>query len=230
VRYLIFNADDFGYSPGTNRGIVECHAHGVLTSTSLMVHGASAAEAAGLATEHPELAVGLHFDVWGEDEREFDTDDVPAVRDEFLRQLDLFRELLDRDPTHVDSHRHVHREPHLFPVVLELVEPLGVPLRGDGQVRFVGGFYGQWEWQVTNLDYVGVPHLEEMLRTEVVDAWTEFSCHPGYVSAEFPSTYFYEREEEIRTLTHRRIREVLGEEGISLASYLDYPVGGQQAP
>src|SRR6185312_13178749 len=83
MRNAIVNADDFGASAGTNRGIVECHARGVLTSTSMMVTGAAVDEAVELSRAHPDLAIGLHWDVIGEDEREFDLSDHEAVRDEF---------------------------------------------------------------------------------------------------------------------------------------------------
>jgi len=221
-RSLIVNADDFGYSPGTNRGIVDCHIRGVVTSTSMMVTGRATEEAAALAREHPSLAVGLHFDLWGEDERPFDTNDVDAVREELGRQLDEFRRLLGREPTHVDSHRHVHREPQLFEAIAELVEPLGVPLRGDGKVAFVGGFYAQWEWQVTNLEYVSVGFLQRMIEEEVAEGWTELSCHPGYATAGFDPVYDAEREEEVRTLTDPRIRRTIEQAGIALTSYADW--------
>src|SRR5215471_1821176 len=172
-KYLIVNADDFGASAGVNRGILECHTRGVVTSTSLMVTGRAVHEAVALSRDHPALAVGLHWDVWGEDEREFDLDDMAAVRDEFRRQLDEFHRLLGRPPTHIDSHRHAHREEQVMPLFRELVAPLGVPLRDDGRVRFVGGFYAQWEWQVTDLEHVSVPFLQWMLREEVEEGWTE---------------------------------------------------------
>jgi predicted glycoside hydrolase/deacetylase ChbG (UPF0249 family) len=221
-KCLIFNADDFGASTGINRGILECHTHGVLTSTSLMVTGRAVREAVAMSRDHPALAIGLHWDVWGEDEREFDIENVPAVRVEFQRQLDAFYHLLGRMPTHVDSHQHAHRAPHLMPVFQELVAPLGVPLRDDGRVQFVGGFYAQWEWKVTNLDYVSVPFLQKLLREEVPEGWTEFSCHPGYRSPDFTSVYLIEREAEVRTLTDPRIRQTIAEQGIRLASYADY--------
>lgn len=223
MKHLIVNADDFGYWPSVNRGIVDSHVRGVVTSASLMVTGHAVAEAVALGSEHPELSIGLHFDVWGEDEREFPTGDGTRIREEFLRQLDTFEALLGRLPTHVDSHRHVHREEHLFPLFQELVEPLGVPLRGNGDVRYVGGFYAQWEWGVTNLEHVGVQRLQEMLRDEVADGWTEFGCHPGYVDG-LVSVYAAEREAEVGTLTDPRVARTIDELGITLASYADYTV------
>lgn len=222
-RYLIFNADDFGASTGVNRGILESHIRGVVTSTSLMVTGRAACEAVAMSRDHPELAIGLHWDVWGEDEREFDVEDLPAVSDEFHRQLDEFYRLVGRMPTHVDSHRHAHREKKLMPLFQELVEPLGVPLRDDGQVRFVGNFYAQWEWMVTNLEHVSVPVLRQMLREEVREGWTEFSCHPGYLSPDYTAVYLREREAEVRTLTDPRIRRTIEELNVRLVSYADYP-------
>lgn len=221
-KRLIFNADDFGLTSGVNRGIVECHTRGVLTSTSMMVMGHAVEEAVSMSRDHPALGIGLHWDVWGEDEREFDTKNLPAVRDEFRRQLEEFERLFGRLPTHIDSHRHAHRAEHLMPVFRELVAPLGVPLRGDGQVRFVGEFYAQWEWKVTNLEYVSVSFLERLLREEVPRGWTEVSCHPGYVTAEDCWVYGNEREAEIRTLTDPAIRRCVEQLDIQLTSYADF--------
>ncbi len=130
-------------------------------------------------------------------------------------------------PTHIDSHRHAHREKKVMPLFRELVEPLGVPLREDGRVGFVGGFYAQWEWMVTNLEYVSVPFLQRMLREEVPEGWTEFSCHPGYRSPDYTAVYLEEREAEVRTLTDPRIRQTIEELGLRLVSYADYRAARQ---
>ena len=113
-----------------------------------------------------------------------------------------------------------------MPLFKELVAPLGVPLRDDGRVHFVGGFYAQWEWQVTNLEYVSVGFLQRMLREEVGPGWTEFSCHPGYRSPGFSSVYLAEREAEVRTLTDPGVRRTIEQLGIRLVSYADYPAPG----
>jgi chitin disaccharide deacetylase len=221
-RYLIVNADDFGASEGINRGIIDCHMRGVVTSASLMVTGAAARDAVARSRDYPDLSIGLHWDVWGEDEREFDTEDVGAVRDEFDRQLAAFQRLTGRLPTHVDSHKHAHRTATLLPLFAAWLHPHRIPLRGHGDVAYVGGFYGQWEWRVTDLAHIGVPALDAILRTEVAAGWTELACHPGYRSPHFRSVYDHEREEEVRTLTDPRIRRTLDECGIALRSYGDY--------
>jgi chitin disaccharide deacetylase len=59
--YAILNADDFGLSPGINRGIIEAHRRGILTSASLMVVGDAFEEAVALAHEHSSLSLGVHL-------------------------------------------------------------------------------------------------------------------------------------------------------------------------
>jgi predicted glycoside hydrolase/deacetylase ChbG (UPF0249 family) len=228
-RRLIFNADDLGASEGINRGIIDAHVDGVVTSASLMTTGRAAADAAALAREHPTLAVGLHWDVWGEDEREFDLESERAVRHELDRQLHDFVALMDRSPTHLDSHKHVHQEGAAWPAFNEMSRKLGVPVRGDGGVEYIGGFYAQWEWQVTDLEYVSVGFLQRILATEVVSEWTEIGCHPGYQSMDFSSIYDREREAELRTLTDPRVRVTIEELGLELASYAAYHAGQQAA-
>ncbi len=60
MRRLIINADDFGFTSGVNRAIVEAHTSGVVTSTTLMANGPAFAEAAQLAKTLPQLSIGCH--------------------------------------------------------------------------------------------------------------------------------------------------------------------------
>jgi len=216
-RHLIVNADDLGASRGLNRGILEAHERGIVTSASLMVARPAAEEAVALAARAPALSVGLHFEA----PAELDGSDPDAVRAELDAQLRRFDELVGGPPTHLDSHHHVHRSDGLAAVFASAAAELGLPLRATPPVVFIGGFYAQWEWQVTELHYVSVEFLEQILRTEVTAEWTELGCHPGYIDDDYRSVYLHEREEELRTLTNPRIREVLDELGIELRSYRD---------
>jgi predicted glycoside hydrolase/deacetylase ChbG (UPF0249 family) len=65
--------------------------------------------------------------------------------------------------------------------------------------------------------------LEEMLRLEIEEGWTEFSCHPGYSSPDYAgSVYYADRELELNTLTDTGIRREIDRLGIRLASYADW--------
>lgn len=60
MRRLIINADDFGLTSGVNRGILQSHDKGVVTSTTLMACGDKVDEAIALAKQAPTLSVGCH--------------------------------------------------------------------------------------------------------------------------------------------------------------------------
>ena len=66
MRQLIVNADDFGYTPGVNRAIVEASratGGGLITSTSLLANGAAFDDAVELARRHAELDIGCHLNL-----------------------------------------------------------------------------------------------------------------------------------------------------------------------
>ena len=59
MKSLIVNADDFGASTGINRGVIEAHQNGILTSASMMVDAAGERRGRRLSERHPDLCVGL---------------------------------------------------------------------------------------------------------------------------------------------------------------------------
>ena len=65
MKQLIINADDFGLHPLINKGIIEGHRHGMITSTSLMPSAPAFEEAVQLAKETPSLGVGIHLTLVG---------------------------------------------------------------------------------------------------------------------------------------------------------------------
>src|SRR5574337_787269 len=63
MKQLVVNADDFGLTEGINRGILEAHRRGILTSTTLLANGAALESAVALAIESPQLGVGIHLNL-----------------------------------------------------------------------------------------------------------------------------------------------------------------------
>lgn len=209
------NADDFGLSRSVNEGILEAHADGIVTSTSLMVFKPGAADAARAAAEYQRLSVGLHF----VDDGTADLDRPAEAAGSFRGQLERFRELVGRDPTHVDSHHHVHSlSATRRATFAQLVEPLGVPLRGQGAAAYVGAFWGQWEPGVTKLRHVRRPFLLQLIQTKVLDGVTEIGCHPARIG-DFSSSYLEERAVELETLTEPGLRAEIEALGVELIGF-----------
>ncbi|HTX08283.1 MAG TPA: ChbG/HpnK family deacetylase [Solirubrobacteraceae bacterium] len=219
MRRLVVNADDLGLTEGVNLGIIEAHAGGVLTSASLMVDTPGAEHGAAMAREHPALSVGLHFLDDGPD-----LDQPGRAEREFTRQLARFRELMRSDPTHIDSHHHVHFT--RFRTFGPLVAPLGVPLRGDGRVRYIGDYYAHPQPGAVDHDRIGAAFLLALLEAEATEEFSEVGCHPGRVTEELRSSYGPERELELATLTEPGLRERIEALGLTLASYHAYPQPG----
>jgi predicted glycoside hydrolase/deacetylase ChbG (UPF0249 family) len=216
MKLLIVNADDFGASRGINRGILEAHRRGILTSTSLLVGRQWSEEAAALGREALELSIGLHVEL--RDDRSSLAVLPPQLREELRTQLERFQELTGRLPTHIDSHHNVHRRPEALPEFIDFAKRCGRPLREHSPVRYFSKFYGQWGGQ-THLEQISVESLARMLETEIGEGITELSCHPGYAEPDYPGSYSGEREAELRTLCDPVIREVLAARSIQLTSY-----------
>jgi len=149
---LIVHADDFGIAEAVNRGIVEAHEHGIVTSTSIMATGAAFAHAVALAKSHPMLDLGVHLTLTEERPLLADTAAASlvgadgrfpphvaqfaglqlrgkissaAVRAELDAQV---RKVLDTGlaVSHLDGHQHVHVLPRVAAIVAELAARYGI--------------------------------------------------------------------------------------------------------
>lgn len=135
---LICNADDFGLSPGISAAILQAHAAGVISSTTLMSNMPAAADAVAQARDWPRLGIGVHLnltlgaplsapaalpDLLAADGRFLDRAQLApklrgcgtaALRAQLLREFDAQIEqarALGVTPTHLDSHQHIANLP-----------------------------------------------------------------------------------------------------------------------
>jgi predicted glycoside hydrolase/deacetylase ChbG (UPF0249 family) len=228
-RYLIVNADDFGQSPGVNRGIVKAYRCGIVTSASLMVRWPAARDAAAYARAHPEFGVGLHVDlgervyrdgVWERRYNVVPLDDRTAIADEVDRQLLSFHHLVGRKPSHLDSHQHVHLREPARTVLIDIAQSLGIPLRHYyPAVAYRGDFYGQTAEGEPFPQAITVESLIRVFET-LSPGYTELACHPA-AKQDLDTTYRHERLVELQVLRDPQIRTAIKILEIDLRSFLD---------
>ncbi|HEY2456481.1 MAG TPA: ChbG/HpnK family deacetylase [Candidatus Acidoferrum sp.] len=148
MKNLIVNADDLGWTEGVNRGIVETHRKGLVTSTSLLANGCAFESAVTAARKNPELGIGVHLNL---------SDGTPKAPADKVRGLlnkdgrfeggpeNLLLRIASRslpldeverewsaqiqtivdagiEPTHLDGHKHVQMLPGLFEIALKLAK------------------------------------------------------------------------------------------------------------
>jgi predicted glycoside hydrolase/deacetylase ChbG (UPF0249 family) len=228
-RYAVVNADDFGLSSGINDGILYAHSHGIVTSASLMVRWPAAPEAATRARDYPRLSLGLHLDLgewicqdgnWTALYEVVATESAEQVSHEVERQLVRFRELVGREPTHLDSHQHVHTGEPVRAILIEAATRLDVPLRHfHPNVTYHGDFYGQTSAGEPMSDAISVPSLVRVLES-IRDGVSEIGCHPGWDDT-LPTMYARERREEVAALCDPRVQAAARKLGIQFISFAD---------
>ena len=248
-RLLIVNADDFGLSKGQNYGILDACKNGLVTSTTALVNGAAIDHAAQLSRRTPELAVGMHFVLtlgepltpmpglaregklgkWIWQVAEEDALPLDEIERELACQYQRFVDLFDAEPTHFDSHHHVHMIPQIFPLVAEFAKSKGIALRIDRTIPhpfaipeglrssegFSSEFYGD--------------AVSEALFLQALDASTargesslEMMCHPAFVdNTIMGSAYCYPRLAELDVLTSASLKYAIAERGYRLGTYRD---------
>jgi predicted glycoside hydrolase/deacetylase ChbG (UPF0249 family) len=134
------NADDFGFTPDVNEGIVEAHRRGILTATTLMANGDAFEDALRWAHETPTLDIGCHL-VLVQGSSLLSGKPYPPTLTKLVgalvrREIQPYEELkaqvrkiLDAGiaPTHLDTHKHTHLAPPVLDAVARLSQEFGIP-------------------------------------------------------------------------------------------------------
>lgn len=153
ARRLIINADDFGSSPKVNEAVELAHTKGVLTSVTLMTNMSGFEEAVAIVRRLPRLGVGVHLNLFesgpvSDDSRVeclIDSQGRFRYRPRVLAFLAMschrirkaikiemaaqIQKLIDvgLHPTHLDSHKHLHWYPAVYPIVCRLAKRFDIP-------------------------------------------------------------------------------------------------------
>ena len=152
MKNLIVNADDLGWTEGVNRGIVEAHRRGLVTSTSLLANGRAFESALAAAISNPQLGIGVHLNL-SDGPPSAPADEVRGLLNEAgeleegpeslllrIASRSLALEEVEQEwdaqigkvraagiePTHLDGHKHVQMLPGLFEIALRLAKKHGI--------------------------------------------------------------------------------------------------------
>jgi chitin disaccharide deacetylase len=227
---LIITADDYGYAPEFDRGILEAVDAGAVDSVSSFTVPAHSPVPAPLLEAGGEI--GLHLDAFprsvlgGEREAEL-------MRAHVAGALASFEALFGRGPAYIDGHRECHAGTPQTEAVAAFARERGLPvrpasvahrerLRGLG-VKTVDTLIGRGEEEGPVLP----AELEEAGR--LGGGITEWMVHPGHPAASGTSSYNAGREEDLRLLLELGDREAWAERGIERRTHaqaLGAPSGG----
>ncbi len=236
---LIINADDFGYSPGVNYGIIEAYRNGVVKSTTLMVNMNYVDHALKLSEENKYLGIGLHFvltagkpltdarslvDEKGNFRKGLEyLENYAKIEDveiELRAQLKKFKEIKGR-PSHIDTHHHVHKVKKVYEIVKKNALEERVPIRTfeqDEKVLSTDGFYGGFY-----KDGVDTDALINILENAKRDGYSTFEvmCHPGFIDYELPkkTSYCDKRTYEIEVLKDNKLKKYIRDNNIDLINF-----------
>jgi len=152
MKNVIINADDFGLTSGINRGIVQAHQNGVLTSASLMANMPGFDEAVLLAKGNPSLGVGVHLNLIRgrsilpkkeipslvDDDNRFSQSGLSLLSGIITKRIklnDIKKELeaqvnkvIDAgiEPSHLDGEKHSHLLPGIADITANLAKAKGI--------------------------------------------------------------------------------------------------------
>ncbi len=242
---LIVNADDFGLSRGVNYGIIDSLHRGIVRSATLLANAPAFDHAVLLAKENQGLGVGIHLalttgyalsgplkTLTNEDGAFLKLGVVSLISSE-LDQDEIERELTAQvekvlaagiQPTHLDSHHHVHMLPGVWDVFAKVANRYGLPIRRVPQAQlakhpllttdvFSDAFYGD-HIDLQTIRTICEPYLN-------TDQTLEMMSHPAYVDAELMkmSSYSMQRPEEYRVFTSEAVLEFIDKNQIELVSF-----------
>lgn len=235
---LIVNADDFGYSKGVNYGIIEAHLNGIVNSATMMMNMYAVEHGIELAKLHPTLGLGVHLvltagkplltglhtivDQNGDFLKNSYWYDNPVinveeVEKEWDAQIQKFLSY-GLNPSHLDSHHHVHMIPILHPVIAKLSQKYNLPVRIspksqiDGITPFTDQLLTDFYGSDIPINYFET--IEDRINNRIESV--EVMVHPALIDNYLKNgtSYCFERLTELDILTNSKLPE-----GVELVKY-----------
>ncbi len=201
TKFLIVNADDFGYSHSINKGIIKAHKKGIVTSTSVMVNAIAAKEAENL-TKYPNLSVGLHFEL----------KEVVDVEAELKRQIAKFVTIVGKMPHHIDTHKRRTTDEGIKEVLEAYSKTHNIPVR-NFNAKHINSFG-------INSNDSSVAQLKKSIN-EATGKYNELMAHCGYSDDYLRkhSSYNDPREQELAAICNPTVKQYIVDKDLELINW-----------
>jgi len=262
-KFLIVNADDFGLCAEITTGIIKAHTEGIVTAASIVANGRYFKEGIALL-KNTGLDPGVHLTLVGAEKpvsgpinglvdeegyflsgyRKVVTRimsgrfDHAALKKELFGQVELIRDY-GINPTHLDSHQHLHLLPSVRKIALEIAKKFNIkwirlPSSNPAGIQEIGvnllsrslksGVKRQ-KMRFTD-SFLGFPERGRMdeerlalILQRLKPGLAEMMVHPG-CDASDKYNWDYRWEDEIKALTSERVKRIIKEQGITLTDFV----------
>lgn len=250
---LIVNADDFNLTEGVSRGILKAHDQGIVTSTSFMVNLPAPEKILGELKKRKALGVGLHLNITlgkpisspgkiptlvnekglfkKKSELKFLKISQAELAREYRSQIERFRKLLGRLPTHLDTHHHLHEDRKVFEVFTRMAASYRIPARishlctpGIRKKLKTRGVLTT-DYLVEDLDPGQAWRRDSLLKAlrTVKKGTYELMCHPARCDRALMaiSSFNRARERELEALCSKQVKSLLKGKNVRMLTFKD---------
>lgn len=246
-RLLIVNADDANLTPGVTQAILECHDHGIVSSTTWMANVELKNEWLRAVLKRKRLGVGIHLNItFGfpvsakrnvysllDDEDRFlkplkllsIKPKALQILTEYEAQIRLFRKQFSRLPTHLDTHHQLHDYPFYWRILKILAKKYRLPVRRSCLIRR-GEKNKAVRWSDHFFGDLSVSgywrkSVFRQVLSKLPEGVSEMMCHPGFVDRDLQkvSSFTTGREKEYEIFASPEWKNFLLRRSIELTHY-----------
>lgn len=246
MKKLVVVADDFGWTKAVNKGVVKSYKEGIVSEISLMLNSPATNHAIDFIKKLNIKDVGLHMLLINKRivkrsdyANLFKEKPASYIESLALSELELFKTLVGRKPTHIIPQYGIHGNLKLLQVLIDYVKEEGTPMRipksamskanpdenyaaeimfKRSGVKTTNYLFGH----VTGCDLKEVKDkfLDELRAVRDGES-AEILLHPGYFDAEILrySSVGYERARDLALSLDDEFKTKIERMGFKMVSY-----------
>lgn len=193
MKYLIINADDFGYSKVFNKKILELLEKRLITSTSVMIEWIDNKQKNQLEKlkqirETLKISVGLHIEFKNENFEK-------QIQEQFNKFIAIFK----FEPDHIDIHKKTYLQ-NGYPAIMRFCFEQGIPCKNHG---FAEPRAIMTDEPILNATKKDIAEIKNWLHGLKEEKYYAINFHPGIYDPNSKSSF-----NEIREIDAKNIEAI----------------------